>query len=142
MDIFPLRIFPEESLATSVSTTVWVGVWIIAFFNLRLGWTASGFIVPGYLVPLLIIKPVSVVVILIEAILTYLIVYLLSEVGHRRKPWCSFFGRDRFFALVIVSVLVRVIMDGWLLPWLGSQINATWNVNLEYQNHLHSLSEI
>ena len=52
---------------------MWVGVWVVVFFNLRLGWSASGLIVPGYLVPLLIVKPLSAGVILLEAVLTYLV---------------------------------------------------------------------
>ena len=31
-----LTIFPEGGLASSVITTVWVGVFVLCFFNLRL----------------------------------------------------------------------------------------------------------
>ena len=58
-----LPIFPEGGLASSVITTVWVGVWVLCLFNLRFGWVLSGLVVPGYLVPLIIVKPVSALVI-------------------------------------------------------------------------------
>ena len=138
MQLFPLYLFPEDSLATSVSTTVWVGIWVVAFFNLRLGWTASGLVVPGYLVPLLFAKPISVGVVVLEAVVTYLIAYGLSEIPSRHKAWCSFFGRDRFFVVVLVSIVVRSVMDGWVLPMCGQAICEWWNVNFDYRNHLHS----
>ncbi|MCA9217498.1 MAG: poly-gamma-glutamate biosynthesis protein PgsC/CapC [Planctomycetales bacterium] len=138
MNLPPLHLFPDDSLATSVSTTVWIGVWVVAFFNLRFGWTASGLVVPGYLVPLLFIKPLSVGVVLLEAVITYWIVYATSEFPSRTKLWCSFFGRDRFFAIVLASILVRSAMDGWALPFCGQAICRIWSINFDYQNHLHS----
>ena len=138
MEIFRLNIFPEGSLDASVTTTVLVGVWVVVFFNLRLGWTASGLVVPGYLIPLLISKPVSASVIVLESVITYLIVYAVSECGQRKRPWSSFFGRDRFFVLVLVSVLVRTVIDGWVLPHLAPLISQTWNTDLSYRDNLHS----
>ena len=138
MEFFPLHIFPEGSLDASVTTTVLVGVWVVVFFNLRLGWAASGLVVPGYLIPLLIAKPVSASVIVLESVITYLIVYAVSECGQRKKPWSSFFGRDRFFALVLVSVLVRTVIDGWVLPMLAPLISQTWSTDLSYHDNLHS----
>jgi gamma-polyglutamate biosynthesis protein CapC len=135
---FVIPIFPENSTALALSTTVWIGVLVVAFFNLRFGWPMSGLVVPGYLVPLLMAKPTSAVITVIEAVLTYLIVYFLSEKFNRWPYWCSFFGRDRFFAIVLVSVLVRALMDGWLLPSLGVWVNQHWRVQLDYRNHLHS----
>ncbi len=133
-----IPIFPEETLAASVTTTVWVGVWVVVFFNLRLGWSLSGLVVPGYLVPLLIVKPMSASVIILEAIITFWIVRAFSERPTQPRYWCSFFGRDRFFALVLVSVLVRAVMDGWLLPWLGPRLVDWTGISLDYRNHLHS----
>ena len=100
MDLFPLTIFPEGGLAGSIITTVWVGVFVMCFFNLRFGWVLSGLVVPGYLVPLLIVKPFAAVVITIEAVFAYLIVYLFSQkLAPGRFP--SLFGRDRFMGLIL-----------------------------------------
>jgi len=96
MDFFPLQIFPPGGLASSVVTTVWVGVFVIAFFNLRFGWVLGGLVVPGYLVPLLILKPWSVFAITVEGVVTYLLAWLFSEYLSRWGKWCHFFGRDRF----------------------------------------------
>ena len=140
--IFPLRIFPADSLAASVTTTVWVGVWVVAYFNLRLGWVASGLVVPGYLVPLLLVRPWTVFAIYVESAVTFGVVYVLSESFHTRKPWSSFFGRDRFFALVLVSILVRAVFDGWLFPQFGAWINSTFAIHFDYHSNLHSFGLI
>jgi len=118
MELFPLDVFPVGSLANSVTTTVWVGVMVIGFFNLRFGWVLSGLVVPGYLVPLMILRPWGAFAILVEAILTYALVWLFSERAGRIGGWSSFFGRDRFFALLLGSVIVRVLADGWGWPLL------------------------
>ncbi|UOR16561.1 poly-gamma-glutamate biosynthesis protein PgsC/CapC [Qipengyuania aquimaris] len=132
-----IPIFPEGGLASSVITTVWVGVFVVCFFNLRFGWVLSGLVVPGYLVPLVILKPLAAGVIILEAVITYLIVYAFSEKLGRGR-WHSVFGRDRFVALVIASIAVRLTMDGWLLPlladWLGDRVGQ-----FDWRNNLQSL---
>jgi hypothetical protein len=138
MSGFVLNIFPPGSLDSSVVTTVWIGILVLAFFNLRLGWVASGFIVPGYLVPLIILKPWSAGVIVIEGVVTYWLVWILSEQFSRWRVWNNFFGRDRFFAILLCSVIVRVLFDGWLLPLLGEYLNTTWHLAFDYRNNLHS----
>jgi len=97
MDNFYFAIFPQGSLAESVITTVWIGVWVICFFNLRFGWVLSGLVVPGYLVPLIIVKPWAAFAICIEATITYSIVWFYSEYLTQFRKWTNFFGRDRFF---------------------------------------------
>ena len=137
-----LPIFPFDSSAITVSTTVWIGVWVSVFFNLRLGWTLSGLVVPGYLVPLIMTRPISAGVIIVEAIITYLIVLTLSEKPNRLPYWSSFFGRDRFFVILIVSVLVRAVLDGFLLPWIGKYGFEQLGINIDYRNNLHSFGLI
>lgn len=137
-ELFPLHVFPQGSLASSVITTVWVGVLVAAFFHLRFGWVFSGLVVPGYLAPLLIVKPLSASVVLFEAVITYGIVWMLSEYASRKSWWCGLFGRDRFFALVLVSILVKVLMDGWLLPYAGDWIAKTWGLSFSFRDSLHS----
>ena len=141
-DIFPLYIFPEGSLAASVITTVWVGVLVVVFFNMRFGWLLSGLVVPGYIAPLIIAKPWAASVILLEGIITYFLVWLCSEYFSRWGRWGNIFGRDRFFALLLVSVAVRIIMDGWLLPVVGETINNQFGMQFDYRNNLHSFGLI
>ncbi|MEN9865921.1 MAG: hypothetical protein RL748_1511, partial [Pseudomonadota bacterium] len=140
--LFPLQIFPASGLASSVITTVWVGIFVVALFNLRFGWVMSGLIVPGYLVPLLLIKPSAALVVLVESVLTYFIVWWYSEVLSMRMGWSRFFGRDRFFAMVLVSVGIRIISDGYALPWLGDTLSQRWQIHFDYQNNLHSFGLI
>ena len=141
-DIFPLHLFPSGSLASSVITTVWVGVFVVAFFNLRLGWVLSGLVVPGYLVPLIIVKPWAAAIVVGEGMLTYFLVWLFSEYGSRFGAWSNFFGRDRFFALFITSIVVRLTLDGWLLPIAGEYFNSHYGYQIDYRNNLHSFGLI
>jgi hypothetical protein len=121
-----------------VITCVWAGVAVTAFFNLRFGWTMSGVVVPGYLVPLLISKPWAAVAIYIEAVVAYLLVRMMSERLSRAGVWSSFFGRDRFFALILASVAARMVFDLWLIPGLGLYLADEWGLQIDYRNELHS----
>lgn len=141
-DLFPLAIFPEGALASSVITTVWIGVFFVAYFNLRLGWVLSGLVVPGYLVPLLLVKPMAAATVLGEGVITYFLVWLYSEYLSRHGGWSNLFGRDRFFALVLTSVAVRITMDGWLLPMAGEWLVSRYHLVLDYRNNFHSFGLI
>ena len=141
-EFFPLELFPQGSLNSSVITTVWVGVFVVAFFNLRLGWVMSGLVVPGYMVPLIIMKPWSAGVVFVEAFVTYFIVRFLSDDLSRLGWWSSLFGRDRFFAIVLVSVMVRLSFDGYLLPHLGEVLENQWGLQFDYRNNLYSFGLI
>jgi len=140
--LFILNIFPQGSLAGSVITPIWIGVCIVAWFNLRLGWVLSGLVVPGYLVPLLLTKPWAVCVILVEAVLTYLLVWFFSERLSKVFGFTNFFGRDRFFALLAISVLVRLGVDTFLLPLLGEYLRTEWGILFDYRNDFHSFGLI
>jgi len=136
--IFPLQVFPQGSLSSSVITTVWIGVFVVAFFNLRFGWVLSGLVVPGYLIPLLLIKPWAVFAIFIEGITAYYLVWFFSEYLSRYGLWSALFGRDRFFALILASIVTRVTFDGWLLPIFGSWLQGV-GIIFDFRNELHSL---
>jgi hypothetical protein len=139
---FHLPIFPEGALSASVITTVWVGVWIVAFFNLRLGWTFSGLVVPGYMVPVFIAKPWCGGILIVEGILTYLIVWFASERLSQTGFWSSFFGRDRYFALLLTSIPIRAVFDAFLLPAVGQWVNNQLHLEFDYENNLHSFGLI
>ncbi len=137
MNLFPLTIFPEGGLAGSIITTVWVGVFVMCFFNLRFGWVLSGLVVPGYLVPLLIVKPFAAAVITVEAVLAYLIVYLFSEkLAPGRFP--SLFGRDRFMGLILASIAVRLALDGYVLPELSVWLEDNFDRRIDWEDNLQS----
>ncbi len=136
-DFLPLNLFPQGSLASSVVTTVWIGVFVVAFFNLRFGWVLSGLVVPGYLVPLMIIKPWSLVAIMVEALATYGLARLLVGVSWRFGV-TEVFGRDRFFLLILISVIMRLLFDVWGFPALGAWLAETQGIRFDYRNNLHS----
>lgn len=138
---FTLNFLPAGGLASSVITTVWVGVMVVVFFNLRFGTTLSGLVVPGYLIPLVIVHPASGWVILIESVITYLIARVVADRGLVRMGLGEMFGRDRFFVLILISVLVRVCSDGFILPLLAEQL-AVWGAPYELRSGLHSFGLI
>jgi len=142
IDLLPIPLFPEGALASSVVTTVLVGVCVVGILNLRFGWILSGLVVPGYMVPLLLDKPLAAAVVFAEGIITYALVWFYSEFLSRHTGWSNFFGRDRFFALVLVSVGVRVTLDGWALPAFGEWLNGTFQLAFDYRNNLHSFGLI
>lgn len=130
-------IFPAQALDSSVITTVWIGLCVVTMLNLRFGTTLAGLVVPGYLVPLLLVKPISAGVIWVEALVTYVIAKAVADALMRATGSCTMFGRDRFFALLLISVFVRVTFDGWLLPLVGQQLAGAGLV-FDYHNNLHS----
>lgn len=141
-ELFPLALFPEGALASSVITTVLVGVWVTVFFNLRFGWVLSGLVVPGYLVPLILLEPVSAAVIVVEAVITFGIVRLLAVQLADTIGWTTFFGRDRFFALVLTSVAVRLVMDGLVLPPVAELLNERLDLGFDWTRDLESFGLI
>ena len=142
MSDFVINIFPSGYLSHSVIIPVWVGVIVISLFNLRFGWVYSGLIVSGYLTPLLIIKPLSVVAIVIESVVTYIIIYFISEFAGRVGLWTNFFGRDRFFAILLVSVFVRIFFDEYFFPILDQFFIEHYNFSINYNDSLHSFGLI
>lgn len=139
---FYFPIFPEGSLSHSIITTVWIGIIVVAFFNLRFGWVLSGLVVPGYITPLLLVKPIAVWVIGVESVFVYFIVYFMNKLGCRIGLWGDVFGRDRFFAILLISVIVRVFFDGWLLPEVGRWYVEYTGDPFDYRNNLHSFGLI
>ncbi|MBD1581479.1 poly-gamma-glutamate biosynthesis protein PgsC/CapC [Pseudoalteromonas sp. S16_S37] len=134
-----LPLFPTGSgLSQSVITTVWVGIAIVCFFNLRFGFPLTGLVVPGYIVPLLIVSPTSAVVIFIEAIVVYWIMRLSAQLLMEKFGYAEMFGRDRFFAIILISILVRVAMDSMLWPMIANELRL-WDISFDYASDLHSL---
>lgn len=136
-----LALFPPGAMSSSVVTTVWAGVLIVVFLHLRFGMTLSGLVIPGYLVPLLLIKPLAAVVTIAEGYATWGLALFLSNVLLRRAGASELFGRDRFFLLILASVVVRLTCDGWLLPGLAEQL-AAHGVSGDPRGNLHSFGLI
>ncbi len=136
-----IDIFPENIISESVVITVWVGVAVVTFFNLRFGTTMSGLVIPGYIVPLIIVKPSIAIAIMVEGLATYVLVRLLADRGPRWLGLNEMFGRDRFFVLVLGSIFVRILFDTLLLPEFALQLE-TIGLRYDLRDNLHSFGLI
>ncbi|MBN1356755.1 poly-gamma-glutamate biosynthesis protein PgsC/CapC [bacterium] len=133
-----LAVFPGNGLSNSVIPPVLVGLGLSTVFTETLGWNFSGLIVPGYLAPIFIVKPLSGVVIIIEAFISYVILRLLSDGFSRFGIWTRFFGQDAFFALFCISILVKCLLEGPFLPVMGDIFVQIFHNSVDYRNELHS----
>jgi len=140
--LFPIALFPTGGLASSVIVPVWIGVLVVAFFNLRFGWVLSGLVVPGYLVPMLIVNPSLAIVNFAEALITLVLAMLVSNRLTVWANWSHFFGRDRFFLIVLISVFVRLTLDTWGFDLLGELIYEFSGERVAFRNDLHSFGLI
>ncbi|WP_440053718.1 poly-gamma-glutamate biosynthesis protein PgsC/CapC [Pseudoalteromonas sp. T1lg65] len=137
-----IMLFPSAGgLGQSVITSVWVGVLVVSFFNLRFGFPLTGLVVPGYLVPLFIVSPVSAWVVIVESIVVYALMRFSAKTALEKFGYAEMFGRDRFFAIVLLSILVRVVMDVLIWPPIADTL-AQWDITFHYASQLHSLGLI
>jgi len=134
-----LTLFPAYSLDTSILAAVLVGVLILALLTETFGWVFVGLVVPGYLASVFVIHPEAGVTVVAEAMLTYALALGLSAGISRTGAWSEFFGRDRFFAIVLSSVLVRALSEAVILPHVGRWLDARWGTSFALDRSLHSI---
>lgn len=119
-----LPIFPRSGFDQSVTTPVLLGVLASWLFTETFGWVFAGLVVPGYLASVFLLAPAAGVIDIFEAVLTYFVARLIGEHLPRIGVTSRVFGRERFFLVVLVSILVRLAVEGWLLP--RAVPHATW----------------
>ena len=107
--VFPL--IPSIYVDNSLLTAVLVGVLVLFALGERFGWPQSGLVVPGYLAGILVVAPEIAGLIGIEAVATYLLARLLIHGLSRAGVTDRAFGRDRFFLILVLSVLVRLFFE-------------------------------
>jgi hypothetical protein len=134
-----LTLFPAYSLDTSILAAVLVGVLILALLTESFGWVFVGLVVPGYLASVFVIHPEAGATVVAESILTYGLALALSAGMSRTGAWSEFFGRDRFFAIVLSSVLVRAVSEALLLPHIGRWLDAELGTSFALDRSLHSI---
>ncbi len=132
MDWFPLDIFPGGGFDTSIMTVVFLGLLIAWWLTETFGFVFVGLVVPGYLASVFVISPTSAIVVLVESVATYALVWFCSEFFGRTRVWSIFFGRDRFFAFLLISLFVRLVGELWLWP----DIWRIWTSALGVSPHL------
>ncbi|MFH1466610.1 MAG: poly-gamma-glutamate biosynthesis protein PgsC/CapC [Pseudomonadota bacterium] len=116
-----LTLFPSAYVDNSLLTAVLLGVLLLWLLTEQFGWPQSGLVVPGYLAGVFVIQPLAGVVVLGEAIATLAISWALVEGLPRILPMDRAFGRYRFFLILLVSVGVRLYVEGGTLqPALAS----------------------
>lgn len=124
-----LTLFPR-GLDQSILVAVLIGIYILLFFTEMFGWVWAGLVVPGYLASVFAIQPAAGVAVCIEATLTYVASRAISDTMSRWGGWSPFFGRERFFLIVLVSVFVRQMCEIWFLDeaiaaidhWTGASL--------------------
>ncbi len=127
-----LNIFPYRGLDQSILVAVLVGIWTLFVFTEMFGWVFVGLVVPGYLASILVIQPLAALAVVVEAVVTYAIARFISDRLNRFGAWSMFFGRGRFFLIILVSVIVRQNSQVWILPdaaalldqWLATDLEA------------------
>ncbi len=116
-----LSMFPPNGMDRSLHVAVLIGLVLSTFFTEAFGWTYAGLVVPGYLATVFAASPTTGAVVLVEGIVTYLLVALIGRWVTKTGAWSTAFGRERFYLFIVCGVVVRLAMDGWLLPWLGQR---------------------
>lgn len=122
-----LDLFPSAYIDNSLLTSVLIGVLVLWWLAERFGWPAVGLVVPGYLGAVLAVRPEAAMVIVAEAILTWLLAAGLGNALPRVAPMDRVFGRDRFFLIVLCSVVVRMLVEGRVLAELGLELADGWH---------------
>lgn len=110
-----MTIFPGGGLDQSILVTVLVGVLVLLALTEWFGWVWAGLVVPGYLASVFAIQPPAGVAICFEAIITFVVSRAASDTMSRWGGWSPFFGRERFFLIVLVSVIVRQASELWVI---------------------------
>ena len=130
-------LFPVNGLDRSLHAPVLVGLMVLTFFTEAFGWTYAGLVVPGYLATVFVAAPVTGVLIVGESIATYFFAALMGRWLPYTRAWSTTFGRERFFLLIVGAVLVRLAVEGNLLPWLAvlgwalllhQQVQSLWQL--------------
>jgi hypothetical protein len=139
---FELSIFPPNGFGSSLVTAILLGLLVLFVMNELFGWVFTGLVVPGYLAAVFIIQPVTGTVMAMEALAAYLAARFLCDNLAHFGLWSRFFGRERFFIVVLCSVVVRIVSEAAFLPWL-----ITWTPQLGWDttsvaDHLYSIGLI
>jgi hypothetical protein len=114
-------LFPPNGLDRSLHAPVLVGLIVLTFFAETLGWTYAGLVVPGYLATVFVAAPITGALIVFESILTYGLAAALGRWLPYSGAWSQTFGRERFFLFIVTAVLVRLAVEGTLVPWLVAE---------------------
>jgi len=128
--VFLLALFPVNGVDRSLHVAVFIGLLLTTFFAEALGWTYAGLVVPGYLATLCAAAPVTAGCVALESVLTYLLVATVGRWIPLTGAWSTAFGRERFYLFIVAAVLVRLGMEGTVLPALAARHHFTHAADL------------
>ncbi|MCA9538111.1 MAG: hypothetical protein KC620_04450, partial [Myxococcales bacterium] len=128
------QLLPARGIDRSLLLAVLAGLWILFFFAEVYGWVFTGLVVPGYLAAVFVVQPVSGAAIVTEGLLTFLLARGISDLLARTGAWSRFFGRERFFLILLISVLVRQHCELWLFPLGIEVLGERFGVELTFQH--------
>jgi Capsule biosynthesis CapC len=115
-----IQIFETQRLTVLLHASIFIGVHVVALMNVSFGWVLSGLVVPGLLAPLIISSPLAAGLIFFEAILAFALFKLYSYLLEKLNLSSSPFGRERFFGIVLFSVIARCFVEGIFFPMATS----------------------
>ncbi len=134
-----LPLFPGSGLHQSLFPPVLIGLAVATYFSEALGWTYSGLVLSGYLAPIVIVKPWSFAAIVLEALLTYALAKCFDIFARRTGLAVPLFGRDRFYAILLLSVLSRLICEAWALDWIERLLDRLAGASFDYRGNLYGI---
>ncbi len=125
-----LPIFPKSGFDQSVVTPVLLGVLVSWVATETVGWVFAGLVVPGYLAAVFLLDPAGGIIDVFEAVVTYVVARGLGEYMGRTGITSRVFGRERFFLVVLLSILVRLVVEGFLLPKVAPHARWAFSIGL------------
>jgi hypothetical protein len=134
----PLAIFPA-GLEGTLLVPVLVGVLVMLALHDCWGWDFVGLVVPGYLCSLLMLQPLVAAVVLVEAVATWALARGLDAAGVRLGLTFPVFGRDRFYLVLVSSVIVRVLVEAVLLQRVASAVAPHWPALAAHRHELFGI---
>ncbi|HVO29826.1 MAG TPA: poly-gamma-glutamate biosynthesis protein PgsC/CapC [bacterium] len=135
-----LHLIPNRSLDQFLYLPVLVGVLIVFFFTEVYGWQFVGLVVPGYLAAVFCIQPQAGITIIAEGLVTLALARVVSDLLSRSGTWTTLFGRDRFFLIILLSVLVRQQTEIVWLPVLSDFLARHYGLDLHLERNYFSVA--
>lgn len=136
---FVLELLPARGLDQSMLLPVLIGLYIVLLSTELFGWVFAGAIVPGYLASVLTIQPVTGVIVIFESLVTLMLAEALAKGLSKTDAWTRFFGRERFFLILMVSLIVRMHDHAWFAPWAIMQYDQLFGTHYESQQEFYSV---
>jgi hypothetical protein len=136
--MFPLHLFPP-GLEGTLLVPVLVGVMVMLILHDCWGWDFVGLVVPGYLCSVLMLQPLVAAVVVVEAVATWGLARGLDAAGVRLRLTYPVFGRDRFYTILVASIVVRVVIEAVVLQRLAGRLAPHWPLLAAHRHELFGI---